>query len=40
MITINVLKMVWFYNPIMCRKDAYGMANSADPDKIAPLGAV
>ena len=26
--------------PLMCAKDADGMANSVDPDKTAPLGPV
>ena len=33
-------KTVWFYNAVMCSKDINGMANSVDPDNIAPLRAV
>ena len=31
---------VWLYNTVMCPKYADGMANSADPDQTAPVGAV
>ena len=31
---------VWFYHAFMCPKDADRMANSVDPDKTAPSGAV
>ena len=30
----------WLYHGVMCPNDADGMANSADPDQTAPLGAV
>ena len=30
----------WLYHVVMSPKDADGMANSADPDQTAPLGAV
>ena len=30
----------WYYNAVMHLKHGIGMANSADPDQTAPLGAV
>ena len=31
---------MWLYHKVMSPNDADGMANSADPDQTAPLGAV
>ena len=31
---------MWLYRRVMSPNDADGMANSVDPDQIAPLGAV
>ena len=31
---------MWIYHRVMSPNDADGMANSADPDQTAPLGAV
>ena len=31
---------MWLYHRVMSPNDAVGMANSADPDQTAPLGAV
>ena len=31
---------MWLYHRVMSPNDADGMANSEDPDKTAPLGAV
>ena len=31
---------MWVYHRVMSPKDADGMANSADPDQTAPVGAV
>ena len=31
---------MWLYNRVMSPNDADGMANSVDPDQIAPLGGV
>ena len=31
---------MWLYHRVMCPNDADRMANSADPDQTAPLGAV
>ena len=31
---------MWLYHRVMSPNDADGMANSVDPDQIAPLGAV
>ena len=31
---------MWLYHRVMSPNDADGMANSADPDQTAPLGAV
>ena len=28
--------IVWFYNAVICPKDAGGRASSVDPDQIAP----
>ena len=32
--------MMWFYYRIMCPKGSDGLANSVDPDQIAPSGSV
>ena len=31
---------MWLYHRVLSPNDADGMANSADPDQTAPLGAV
>ena len=37
----GILRWMICGNPeVMCSKDADGMANSVDPDKTAPIGAI
>ena len=41
---VNVIALKWkklfFFCPVICPKDADGIANSEDPDQTASLGAV